>query len=701
MLLLLGAGVYAATAQEQTALPSSDIVVTGKRPADSEVPLNTITSDEIDTFAAETVGDVITAAQRRVAGGARDVIVNGRRLGDISDISRLPPEAIERVEILPPSAGARQGFGSGVPVVNVVLKKHFRALQAIANGTIATDGGGEAARLEVGHTLLRGDKRMNTTLSGGLQGALRYEDRFSAAALSEGSVSNGNASLRPSGQQLTLLAGAALPIGRQQLSLSGNGNWNRSERVLEEGRGALRTNSRSFGASATLTGVAGHHFWSLLANAATSTFDSGTRGGSVAVDSSSATTTVSISATASGSVVRLPAGSMQYNASASLSRDRLSQDLGRTGTLASVRRSRDAQLGLSIPLLKRGEGWGRIGDVFVRTQAQFARATGSGAVQSYEQTLGWSPLNGLSFEWSTGNQAVGASRELVPSIIDSDVLVFDPLAQASVRVVQVRGGNPDLRIPKQRRSAFRVNYNQRMGETSYGASIYYTRSRADDPILTPSPSLLLEQAFPDRFVRIDGALTRIDVRPLNAFRQSNASLSAAVNTSGALGRPQQGGRGAAAVARWTLNLSYTRRLSERLQLTSGGPVLDLSAAQIGPSAGGRDSFNGQAGVGNARFGVQIRADWRSASTVLGQGGARDGTYNQPILFGLDTNFNLKASADRSGGKPTIRVHLSVENLMNDRPAVVFPDRPTPFALQSANLDPLGRTIRLSVRATLG
>ncbi|MET3710181.1 hypothetical protein ABIC65_000861 [Sphingomonas trueperi] len=701
MPFMLGVGLYAAFAQEQTAPASSEIVVTGRRPADPDAPLQTIASEEIDTFAAETVGDVITAAQRRVAGGARDVFVNGRRLGDISDISRLPPEAIEKVEILPPSAGARQGFGGGAPVVNVVLKKHFRALQANANGTLATDGGGEAARLEVGHTLLRGDKRLNTTLSGGLQGPLRYQDRFSPAALSEGGVPNGTASLRPSGQQLTLLAGAALPVGRQQLSLSGNGNLNRSARVLEEGRGVLRTNSRGFGGSATLTGVAGHHFWSLLANAATSTFDSGTRGGIGAVDSSSATTTVSISATASGSVVRLPAGSMQYNASGSLGRDRLSQGLDRTGTLASVRRSRDAQLGLSIPLLKRGAGWGRVGDVFIRTQAQFARATGSGAVQGYEQTLGWSPLHGLSAEWSTGNQAVGANRELVPSTIDSDVLVFDPLAQASVRVVQVRGGNPDLRIPKQRRSALRVNYNQRMGGTSYGASIYYTRNRTDDPILTPSPSLLLEQAFPDRFVRVAGTLTRIDVRPLNAFRQSNASLSLAANASGGLRHPQRRGGGAAMGTRWTLNLSYTRRLSERLQLTPGGPVLDLSAAQIGPGAGGRDSFNGQAGVANARFGVQLRADWMSASTVLGQGGARDGTYSQPVLFGLDTNFNLKASADRSGGKPTIRVHLSVENLMNDRPAVVFPDRPTPFALLPANLDPLGRTIRLSVRATLG
>ncbi|OAN64022.1 hypothetical protein [Sphingomonas sp. TDK1] len=693
----------AAVAQAQVVPQAPEILVTGKRPPDTDAPLSTISREEIDSFAAETAGDVIAAAKRRTPGNDAPVIVNGRRLGDIADISALPPEAIERVEILPPSAGVRQGLGGGTPVVNVVLKKRFRSLQATGEANLPSEGGAGYGRAELGATAIRGERRSNGALSASAQAPLRYSDRFDAELLrQQGGAAEPQASLRASSKALALLAGRALPLGRSQLSLSANGNWSRSERILTGGGGALRADGAGLGGAATFSGLAGHHFWSLVLNARASQSSTETQRGDARLSNRSTSASAGINATASGPLLHLPAGSLQYNVSASFSGNSLSQSSTLGGAMANVRRSANAQFGVTVPILRRGPEGRGLGDLYTRLQAQFDRNTGSTALLGYEQAIGWSPLNGLNLEWTRARQGLGAYQQWAPLTVQPDVLLFDPVTQQSVQVVQILGGNPDLRAPRQSRSSLRLNLSRRMQDTDMSVSAYYSEDRTENPILTPTPSLVFEGAFPDRFTRVGGQLTRVDARPLNAFRQSRQSLNLSTSVSGALGHAREGeASGHASRARWTLTVNYTRRLRESLMLTPVGPVLDLASSQIAAGGGGgsRDSVNGQAGIGNARFGTQLRVDWNAPSVVLGQGSGSNGRYHQPIRLSVDANLNVAANGPGEAGR--LRLHLTVENVLGRRPSITFPDRATPFALLPASLDPIGRTIRLSVRTKLG
>ncbi len=85
------------------------------------------------------------------------ILVNGRRMPSVpgigqlyqADINGIPMSAVERIEILPSTAGGIYGGGATGGVVNVILKRDYSGMEIAAgfDGTFA--GGGSQRRLEV------------------------------------------------------------------------------------------------------------------------------------------------------------------------------------------------------------------------------------------------------------------------------------------------------------------------------------------------------------------------------------------------------------------------------------------------------------------------------------------------------------------------------------------------------------------------
>jgi hypothetical protein len=77
----------------------------------------------------------------------------------------LPPEAIERVEVLSEQDAARFGFSPTMRVMNFITKKHFRSLtmQQLAGST--TEGGGATNYTEVNATSIEGPRRASLAVS--------------------------------------------------------------------------------------------------------------------------------------------------------------------------------------------------------------------------------------------------------------------------------------------------------------------------------------------------------------------------------------------------------------------------------------------------------------------------------------------------------------------------------------------------------
>ena len=162
------------------AVQSQTVTVTGSnvRRTDSETPspVEVITSQDIKNSGYTSVGDVlhnITAnnmgslsqsapsafaaggsgvALRGLTVGATLVLIDGHRMAsypmpddgerDFVDISSIPIDAIERIEVLKDGASAVYGSDAIAGVVNVILKKQFTGLTMSAESGISSHGDG-------------------------------------------------------------------------------------------------------------------------------------------------------------------------------------------------------------------------------------------------------------------------------------------------------------------------------------------------------------------------------------------------------------------------------------------------------------------------------------------------------------------------------------------------------------------------------
>ena len=102
----------------------------------------------LDAVAAQT------GSARGRDGGRPILLLNGQRISGFRELRDLPPEAIERMEILPEEVALKYGYAADQRVVNIVLRRRFNSTSAEVGATAATDGGyaaGKARRDPAGH----------------------------------------------------------------------------------------------------------------------------------------------------------------------------------------------------------------------------------------------------------------------------------------------------------------------------------------------------------------------------------------------------------------------------------------------------------------------------------------------------------------------------------------------------------------------
>ena len=173
---------------------------------------------------------------------------------------------------------------------------------------------------------------------------------------------------------------------------------------------------------------------------------------------------------------------------------------------------------------------------------------------------------------------------------------------------------------------------------------------------------------------------------------------------GGPGGPGGFGRGGGRAARLQLAVFHTIHLRERILVQEGVPALDLLNGDVIGSGGGqpRHEIEAQAGVTKNGLGARLSANWLSATHVRGgQGGAAT-----DLDFSDLATVNLRLFADFSGRRELIqahpflrgvRVNLAITNLFDSRVSVRDRDGLTPVTYQPDYLDPLGRSVQLTVR----
>lgn len=167
----------AAAATGMEAEEEAEIVVTGAKPRGSVIgdipPEITLSPADVRSYGVSTLADLINELAPQTGsgqgrGGERPVILlNGARVSSFAEIRDVPTEAIQRVEILPEEVALKYGYRPDQKVINMVLRRRFRALTVDAEGALPTEGG--QFSLKSDNSLLRINE------AGRLNIALKYE----------------------------------------------------------------------------------------------------------------------------------------------------------------------------------------------------------------------------------------------------------------------------------------------------------------------------------------------------------------------------------------------------------------------------------------------------------------------------------------------------------------------------------------------
>ena len=128
------------------------------------------TAADIQSFGVSSVTDLLaelapqTRSGRGRGGESPVILLNGRRISGFNEVRDIPTEAILRVDILPEEVSLKYGYSADQKVVNIVLRRRFRAITGELTGGAATEGGAARGSAEGDLLHLRNDDRLNLDL---------------------------------------------------------------------------------------------------------------------------------------------------------------------------------------------------------------------------------------------------------------------------------------------------------------------------------------------------------------------------------------------------------------------------------------------------------------------------------------------------------------------------------------------------------
>lgn len=416
-----------------------------------------------------------------------------------------------------------------------------------------------------------------------------------------------------------------------------------------------------------------------------------------------------------GSPFQLPAGPANAALRVEWRADRNATQTMGAGSPFFSRLHRDeeiAQLSLQMPLLG-GALPSPIGAVGVELSGALRHVTASGRLEDYGYGLNWQPGSAWNFRAVINQEQIAPpTNALTDAVVTIDnVRTYDFIRQETVFVRYITGGNPDLAV--ERRRTTRISGNWRpFAARDLSINAEYSRIIGTNAFSAlPPVNAQVQAAFPDRFLRDGGGrLIGVDARPVPFARVKREQLRWGVTFSQSFGsgttpsgKAGTGGAGRSLAAGWRINgfLNDLWTLSSTRLARPGLADIDLLAGGALGYGGGQPRHLVQFGGGVLRNGVGVQVDgaWKSSTNIAaGTVAVPDKIVFAPqAVIGLRLFANLGPLLPRSALAKGFRISLSVENLFDSKQRVVDRTGTTPLGYQPYLLDPLGRTVSLSLR----
>ena len=540
----------AAQAADEDYGDEEPIVVQGTRARGSVVgdipPVNVLDSRDIRATGATSINDLLDALAPQIGsaqgrgGEAPVILLNGQRISGFRELRDIPPEAIERVEILPEEVALKYGYRADQKVVNIVLRQRFYSTTAQVGAGVATDGGYANGNVDL--TRFQIVKNGRTTLN------LHAEGNSMLTENERNIIITGEP---PQGATTAdeLAARSLLPSKRD---VRASGTFNRqifgdvsatlnTEVEHTDGRAliglgqtllaplARNTSSDTAHAGVTMNGTKSNWRWTLTGNGdlerditGTDTDDPST------IRDRAVTTTESgdVKATANGTLFTLPAGNASTTVTLAGSTVHLDSQRRRAGLTDSHSLSRstgEAAMNIDLPISRRNKDFSALGNLTLNGNAELDQLSDFGTLTTIGAGANWSPVDRLNFltSWTREEGPPTINQLGDPVLVTPGTRIFDFVTGQTVLVTATTGGNPALQSDV--RHVLKLGGNwQPLANTDLRLRAEYVHQTIDNPIQNLNITPTIEAAFPERFVRAApgpgqtiGQLISVDLRPVN------------------------------------------------------------------------------------------------------------------------------------------------------------------------------------------
>ena len=519
------------------------IVVQGTRARGSVIgdipPQNILDSRDVRGTGATSIDELLDALAPQIGsaqgrGGERPVLLlNGQRISGFRELRDIPPEAIERMEILPEEVALKYGYRADQKVVNIVLRQRFRSTTAKLAGTAATEGGYGGGEADVtqfavqrnGRTTLNAHAEGNGMLTEAERDILIAQPPASGTsedALAARSLIGTKRDLRASGTVNRSIFGDVSATFNGELEHSeGRALIGLDETLLQALARNISTDSAHAGFA--LNGTKSNWRWTLTGNGDLERDLTGTeRDNPDGARDRARQTTASgdVKATANGKLFSLPAGDASTTvtlAGSTIHLDSEQRSAGLTSSHSLGRTTGEAAINLDLPISRRNRDFSALGNLTLNGNAEVDQLSDFGTLTTIGVGANWSPVDRLNFvtSWTREEGSPTISQLGAPVLVTPDTRVFDFTTGETVFATVTSGGNPDLEAD--RRKVMKLGANWKPFEnTDLRLRGEYVHQMIDRPISNLTITPTIEAAFPERFVRDDsGVLVSADLRPVN------------------------------------------------------------------------------------------------------------------------------------------------------------------------------------------
>lgn len=424
-----------------------------------------------------------------------------------------------------------------------------------------------------------------------------------------------------------------------------------------------------------------------------------------------------------------------------------------------TRKIANGQVNIDVPLTSRSRDvLGAIGNLSGNFNIAYDYLSDFDTLRTLGYGFNWSPIEEIRLIASVTDQDIAPSPQQLgnPVILRPNVFVFDYVRGENALVSVISGGNAALASENRRTTKLGLTVKP-FDKPDLTFTANYVTGRTDNSIANfPSVTAEIEAAFPGRFTRDSaGRLTQIDQRSINFARSDRSELRLGLNFSqpiksklqkqieafregkgpdpfaglapddrrragaagggggrrgGGGGGGRGGGRGFGgrgggdAGGRLQFAIYDTIHFVDRVRIGAAGPELDLLNGDTIGDRGGqpRHELEAQAGYSNNGIGLRLSANWQSGTRVTGGTPAAPQTLDFSPLGTLNARLfaDLGQRPDLVRKNPWlrgVRVLIAVDNVFNTRQRVTDQSGATPISYQPGYLDPIGRSVRISLR----